>query len=197
MYSQNSEEAVILEHLQGADPATSTFLDIGAWDGRTFSNTLRLVELGWAGLCVEPSPSAFLSLLTTHQFNPRVALLNAAIIPGPEARPVDFHDARGDGVSTLVAQHAQRWNLTQRVFQVHAMPLEALFEHFGAAWTFINLDVEALNKELFMALPLEHLAQLRVICVEHDGHAERMALEAESFGFRVVHTNGENLILAR
>ena len=59
MYSQNKEEQVILDYfgfLQG------TFLDIGANDGVTFSNTKMLAERGWKGVLVEPSPKAYAKL---------------------------------------------------------------------------------------------------------------------------------------
>jgi FkbM family methyltransferase len=40
------------------------FLDIGAYDGETFSNSLFFEEtMGWTGLCVEPLPSAFARLV--------------------------------------------------------------------------------------------------------------------------------------
>lgn len=36
------------------------FVDVGAFDGVEFSNTLHLEqELGWKGLCIEPNPLAF------------------------------------------------------------------------------------------------------------------------------------------
>lgn len=35
------------------------FVDIGAFDGRLFSNTLRLEENGWDGVCIEPNPANF------------------------------------------------------------------------------------------------------------------------------------------
>ena len=42
MYSQTDEERVILEHF--AQRPSGRFLDIGAFDGRVFSNTLALAE---------------------------------------------------------------------------------------------------------------------------------------------------------
>ncbi|GHU20657.1 hypothetical protein FACS1894163_13700 [Spirochaetia bacterium] len=38
------------------------FLDIGANDGKTGSNTYALEQLGWTGACVEPLPDIFLEL---------------------------------------------------------------------------------------------------------------------------------------
>jgi FkbM family methyltransferase len=43
-----------------ADFARSgTYVDIGAFDGKTLSNTFALEQLGWTGLLVEPNPVAF------------------------------------------------------------------------------------------------------------------------------------------
>merc|ERR1719215_1749023 len=40
-------------------PTPGMFLEIGARDGDFFSNTRRLEENGWTGICVEPFPSNF------------------------------------------------------------------------------------------------------------------------------------------
>ena len=38
------------------------FIDIGANDGITFSNSLLFGEMGWEGICVEPNPITFKEL---------------------------------------------------------------------------------------------------------------------------------------
>ncbi len=44
------------------------FVDIGAYDGEKFSNTLFFERsMGWTGLCVEPLPSAFAKLKQTRK----------------------------------------------------------------------------------------------------------------------------------
>jgi len=61
MYSQNNEEQIILNYL---GDSTGHFLDIGAFDGITFSNTYELVKRGWTGVMVEASPRTFIKLAT-------------------------------------------------------------------------------------------------------------------------------------
>jgi FkbM family methyltransferase len=52
------------------------FVDVGAYDGLTLSNTLYLErELGWTGLAVEPNPVAYRKLVSTR----RCRAENAAI----------------------------------------------------------------------------------------------------------------------
>jgi len=59
MYSQNNEEDVILNYFGSF---VGTFLDCGANDGVTLSNTRALAERGWCGVLVEPSPKAYARL---------------------------------------------------------------------------------------------------------------------------------------
>jgi FkbM family methyltransferase len=199
MYSQNNEEELILHELDAAKVSKGRFLDIGAYDGKTFSNTLRLVELGWSGVCVEPSPSIFMALLERHGRNPKIQLLNAAISTAARLSP--FWDAGGDAVSTISEPHMRHWTTvwkaSYRSFHVYTMPLNDLFEAFGYNYDFINIDVEGGNWELFQALPFSKLSAVKVICVEHEYHFLDMSALGKEHGFHPVHSNRENLILSR
>ena len=106
-YSQNNEETVILKLLEKAGYGQGRFLDIGAYDGKTFSNTLKLAELGWSGVCVEPSPSAFTGLLKTYQTNPKIILVQAAI--SVDGDWLDFYDSGGDAISSSNLNHIALW----------------------------------------------------------------------------------------
>lgn len=198
MYSQNNEEAIILEALNGGEPA-GRLLDIGAYDGKTFSNTLRLFELGWSGVCIEPSPSVFLGCMALHADNPKVELINAAITV--EGGLSDFYDSGGDAVSSISEDHKVRWEAGSQVrfkkYTINTMSIAQLFTRVGYNFEFINLDVESLNLELFRALPFDLMPTLRVLCVEHDGHAQEMMQRMNALGFRLVGQNGENLIFTR
>ena len=61
MSSQYNEEEIILKEL--GESAAGSFLDIGAWHPTIFSNTRCLIERGWHGVIVEPSPGPFMNLL--------------------------------------------------------------------------------------------------------------------------------------
>ena len=62
MYSQYLEEQLILQAFETPSDAP-VFLDIGAWHPTIFSNTRALIERGWAGVIVEPSPGPFINLM--------------------------------------------------------------------------------------------------------------------------------------
>jgi len=201
-YSQNNEEQIILELLAKAgypESIPGRFMDIGAYDGKTFSNTLRLAELGWAGVCVEPSPTAFAGLLKVHADNPEVILVNAAV--GVKDEWIDFYDSGGDAVSSSSTQHVSKWQTNAGVkfsrFMLKSISMDELFTKFGSNFQFINLDVESLNINLFRILPWTWLKNTLILCVEHDRHIEEMTAVGAQNGFKVAHENAENLILSR
>lgn len=195
MYSQSDEEKHILDYF---GDTVGRFYDIGAYDGKTFSNTLALLERGWSGVMVEPSPAAMIGLLAnTAPHADRVSLVNAAVTV--ERGLSVFHDFNGDAVSTLNDGHKQLWegkaNMTSRQFVVQTLPLAELLAAFGPA-EFINLDVEGTNWELFTRLPFTW-PELKLICVEYDRRAAEMTCQAAEFGFRAIHRTNENVLLAR
>lgn len=55
-YSQHGEDLVIYDYFKGK---TGNFLDIGANDGITISNTYKLLKNGWSGTYIEGSPFVF------------------------------------------------------------------------------------------------------------------------------------------
>ena len=61
-YSQNNEQEIIINLFKGK--RDGKFLDIGANNGVTLSNTFALANFyGWSGLLVEASPKAYQRLL--------------------------------------------------------------------------------------------------------------------------------------
>ena len=72
-HSQYGQDQVALELL--GKPKTGVFVDIGANDGLTFSNSLLFEEKGWQGICIEPHPTIFSEL----QNNRKCHCVNACI----------------------------------------------------------------------------------------------------------------------
>ena len=61
-YSQCKQDQFVYETFF-KDKKDGFFVEIGADDGVTFSNTLFFEELGWKGICIEPRPTAFAKLI--------------------------------------------------------------------------------------------------------------------------------------
>jgi len=61
-YSQIGQDKYVYENVYKSNKKDGYFLDIGAYDGVTFSNTLFFEQLGWKGCCVEPASEPFQKL---------------------------------------------------------------------------------------------------------------------------------------
>jgi FkbM family methyltransferase len=196
MYSQNNEENYIVAFFKDH---VGRLLDIGAYDGKTFSNTCRLIELGWSAVMVEPSPSVFPKLAEQHGANPQVTLVQAAVSDHNGTQC--FFDARGDAISTLDPTHKIKWEHGAGVdfspVQVATTTVADLFATHGLDFDFINLDVEGINWEIFRSMTFDRMPALRLICVEHDGWINAMLHILQPLGFREIACNAENLIAGR
>jgi FkbM family methyltransferase len=199
MYSQNNEQEHIDKYFEGQ---VGTFLDIGAYDGKTFSNTLSLLEKNWKGILVEPSPSVFLKLVeNTKQYNP--VYVNCAV--ATESKIIKFYDSNGDAISSFDEAHVAKWEAGYSCkfspFMIKTITIEEILRLCNFDVDFINLDVEGLNFELFEKIHsfivMGHLKNLRMLCVEHDGKYEEIESRMSKLGFRKILFNGENIILAR
>ncbi len=194
MYSQNKEELFITREFKDFQ---GRFLDIGAYDGKTFSNTLRLVELGWTGVCIEPDSHAFAGLMQVQKDNPQIELVHAALGHTHELRR--FYSSLGDAISTTSEAHVEKWRSVGHFQQIHVatVTIMDIFRCFGNHYDFVNLDVESTNWQLLQELPLREMGTT-VLCVEHDNHIKEITAFCASHGLRrLVHSNHENLILAK
>lgn len=205
-YSQNDEEAVIAQLL---GDKVGRLLDIGAHDGVTFSNTRRLALLGWGGTLVEPSPAAFSALMRAYPKRPDMKLVHAAIMADGPQHMMLFHDSRGDMVSTADEKHRALWSgrpghqsVEHAAAKVDFQPIYVagisvfgLLTAFPGPYTFVNLDVEGMNYELFAKLPLRAIG-CEVVCVEYQDKKAEITACAIGQGYHLRHTTGENLIFS-
>jgi FkbM family methyltransferase len=194
MYSQNDEEAHILAAIGDGPPGR--FLDIGAQDGITNSNTRALAERGWGGVLVEAAPANVVKLLDLYGDREDISIVNAALTLWRDHR-VPFYDCQGGGEATLNAHMRDRWQGTQfRTFYVQTFPLSEFLAVWPGPFAVISIDVEGGSMDLFRLLPFIDMGT-RAIVVEHDGHTVEIANIGRQLGYRVADMNQENVILVK
>lgn len=156
------------------------FLDVGAADGVSASNTRALALRGWSGVCVEPAAVLFDKLAHLYADRDDVECVQAAVIPGfPGWTSADglirFHYS-ADLVSTTEQENADTWRELASFVPVYVAvaTVQTLVETFGAPFDFVSVDTEGTSLEIARALlNLDALAPGGLLCVECEDGGER------------------------
>lgn len=199
MHSQNLEEKYILDYF---GDYVGTFCDIGVNDGVTLSNTRALFERGWTGVCVEPSPLAFIKLKDNYKDAKGIYLYNLAI--GTHNGRVKLYESgehlgKGDVglLSTVIEDEKERW--TKEKFQEREVKCFR-WKTFTNRLTikkfdFISMDVEGLEPRILEQIDL---TDVKALCIEWNSKKEfKDAYDSLTKGFKIIYTSAENLIYAR
>jgi len=196
MYTQRDEEPFILNHFKNN---IGKFLDIGAYDGKTFSTTRALYKKGWSGICIEPSPSVLPALNKLYSKDEKVQIIEAAITETTGL--VDFYDSGGDMISSVDTEHVKKWTekagCTFTKLQIKSYSVDDLFKKIGYDFEFISLDVEGTNLDIISKFPFDKLTKTKMICVEFDFKDTEIMKLVKPFGFTLLHRTAENLLLVR
>lgn len=209
-FSQSGEQAVILKYFPDWQTVPRSFLDVGANDGLTFSNSYLLASIGaWRGVCVEPSWPAFVKLQKTHEGrDDRVLLVNAAIteIDGP----IDFYDSgthlhQGDValLSTTVPAELDRWKKSGEQFTkttVRGITFATLMKECAQReFQFITIDAEGADYAILAQIDLTAVG-CQMLCIEFNQRADdrrKMSEHCAKHEMRLHAQTYENLIFAR
>lgn len=185
-YSQNNEQEIILNYFKGF---TGTVLDIGANDGKTLSNSLALIELGWTGFLYEPSPGAYKACKELHKDNKKVSVINKAV--SNTKGKIIFYDCQDSLVSSMNLELVRSWNKPYIDIDVDVIP----YSEIKCKPDFITIDAEGMD---LIILKQIDLSDVKMICLEHGNSFEKEAKEyCESFGMKQILRNFENIIMAK
>jgi FkbM family methyltransferase len=164
--------------------ARGTFVEVGAFDGQSFSNTCFLADLGWRGVYVEPIPEYAAACTKRHQGNPGVAVVNAAV--GDAAGSTELHVAgalttRSDDVLSAYRNISWAKNaLTGRTVSAPVTTLDRLIEDCGIPGGFelLVVDVEGGETDVFAGFDLARWKPQMLIVELADVHPDFIAIES-------------------
>lgn len=180
---------------------TGYFLDFGAFDGKTISNTYALEkDLGWKGICVEPNPRYYPQVCECRN----VICVNVALwrTSREQLRFVDAH-----GLSAIESFKSgdinsdRRAQATKSVIEVDTLNPNELLERFNAPKLidYLTLDVEGAEFDILSALDLKtyHIA---LMTIEHNHDTPRQQQIRDylaQFGYEVVQNRNDDFFFHR
>lgn len=196
-YAQHGEDLMLLNliHLIGTGP--KTYLDLGAYDPTTISNTRLLYERGHRGVNVEANPNLIEAFERERPEDVNVCRA-VGLLAG--AGPLYMFSSTS-GRNTMSIDEVQ--NYDHPVEQTLTVPVSTINQIVecccnGRFPDILLCDIEGLDYDVLDSADFERLGRPMIICVEtrrHEGERMRTMLNRKGFGFLC--RMGENLIFLR
>lgn len=206
MYTQNNEEELILNFFQNKPLEQRCVLDIGANDGKTFSNSLKVIELGWRGILFEPSPKALELLRPLHYGNPNVTIYSFAMTN--EDGDFELNESASilnEGDTSLVSSLKQEETMKWRKANIQFSPVTIKGMKFDTflkdseikKFNLITIDVEGFDYDVLSKINLTEVG-CEMLIVEFNGKDEELFTSyVTQFGMKLIAKNPENLIFTK
>lgn len=150
------------------------FVDIGAHNGVSLSNTKYLEELGWEGLCIEPHPKVFKELCknrTCDKINcavwnkdTKVKFLSLSGYTEMLSGIVESYDKRHE---RRILDELNFYGGNQEIIEIDAKKFDSIVENIDI--DFLSIDTEGSELEILNQINFEKY-NIKVICVENNFH---------------------------
>lgn len=152
-----------------------TFVEVGAYDGDSFSNTCFLADAGWAGLYVEPVPH-FAEVCRKRHASNNVVVAECAV--GPENRMIELF--QGGTLTTPLKRQVEMYDQVDwakghhqgKTLEVRQYRLDDLLTQHKVSPRFdlLVVDVEGYETEVFESFDLEFWRPKVMIVELEDDH---------------------------
>ncbi len=167
-FSQFGEDTIMLKMLERYNVEKITYLDIGANEPISSSNTYSFYLRGYRGVLVEPNSVLCRKL---SDVRPNDVCLNYGISSDNQKEADYYMFGNGDHAMNTFSEEDARAIEKEgfKIQEVVKMPLkninDVIAENFSDAPTIISLDVEGLDEIILSSLNF-HKYQPLLICVE-------------------------------
>lgn len=203
-YGQLKQDVLALDFFRSYQASERVFLDLGAFDGVSFSNTHLFFQTGWSGVCVEPCSKNFRKLEVLYKDTKVIPVqaaatdyigeleLNIATIPWAK----DW----GSDVSSPSQEAIERW--PDYVWEKEVVPATTVNQILVSKQInkvdFVSIDVEGQEMAALRGFDLQKY-QPHLIVVEYSDALERRDLldYLRSQGYFLWSDNGQDLFVVR
>jgi FkbM family methyltransferase len=192
-YSQFGQDAWLYNRVF-KHKKSGTFIEIGADDGIDKSNTKFFEELGWNGICIEPSPVRFKQLIS----NRNCICENFAI--SDVIGEIEFMDIKGwgKGLSGLTSkysdEHLERIKIEikhpnnngHNLIKVKSTTLETILDkHDIKHIDFCSIDTEGCELDIIKTINFNNI-KIDIILVENNYESNDVRQYLKMSGYKMI-----------
>lgn len=181
MYSQYGQDSWVLSRINHK----GFYVDVGANDGISISNTYFMEKLGWDGICVEPNPESYKLLLKNRKC---ICLDNCL---DEDVKIIDFYygDSKEFGCAIVGPDTDAEKNLhyenslnRNNVIKLATTTLEIVLDKYQAPKIidYLSLDTEGSEQRILRNFPFDKYS-FRTITVERPKPELRELLDRHGY----------------
>lgn len=201
-YSQSGETKIIRELLPKRKSETGFFIEIGANDGISVSNTYGLLKRGWSGLSVEANPLVYKILKQNLKRYPQVKTVCVAV--APQRGPVKLFLGKNDpkGLLSTISTEQSDWfdeHRSDEYLEVPGIPLTELLEEHRVPSNpdLLVVDAEGMDFEILKSLDLNRYRPTLIVTEDYQPKNAAKFQLLTAAGYRLVRQAGCNTFWLR
>jgi FkbM family methyltransferase len=182
-------DPVMLDHLYQLTfgyKTDGTFVEVGAYDGVTYSHTVGLAKIGWRGVYIEPVPELAEKCRRNHEDNLGVTVLECACGDhnGFANVHVDENSCCGSTLNPIVCKQP-------KLIEVELRTLDTLLmqEEIDPGFDLLSIDVEFAECEVLKGFDVARWKPKMIIielCETHGGEKQEWAAPARAMVKEVI-----------
>ena len=153
-----------------------TFIEVGAFDGLTYSNTYGLAELGWYGLYIEAVQEYAEQCRENHKYN-KVQVVNACVGVGKLIHMFisgEYSTSHGDFARLANKLWDAKYNRTILMPSVKLDSIIKLTRLDSMPIDLLVVDVEGSEPEVLSGFSIDTYKPRMVIIEVHEGHNNKL-----------------------
>jgi FkbM family methyltransferase len=189
-YSQLGEDIYVFQNLINNVRKDLVIIEVGAYDGYTYSNTFALEEYhGCKCILVEPS---FINVRTIYNNRPNASVHRLAVLPNFGVCEFVGHTPVSGVKHELSDAYMDQWKLREvETYKVMSAPLSVITQIENIDYIdFISIDVQ--GAEFFVLGSMNWEIPIGTICIELEGqrkdYDESCRGILRGMGFLLMHT---------
>jgi len=191
-YSQDGQDKFLVELFK--HKRDGYFLDIGAYDGIIFSNSLYFERnLSWKGICIEPNPEIFERLKSNR------SSINLNCCVSDVKTEYEFLSVSGWGsmlsgiINFFDQKHLERIDNTiqekgghKTVVNIQALPLRDIFDAYAVKYIdYCNIDVEGGEMKVLQSIDFSKV-QIQFFTIENNYDTRTVRKFLKPYGYKLI-----------
>jgi len=201
----------IYQYIFGKD-YRGKLIEVGAFDGVSFSNSMGLLDRGWHGILVEPVPTFAAKCEARYLNNPNIRVIRKAISNKSGSQKLNL----AGPLSTLSAENVieyktldwSRSSVSDISIEVQTLTLDELLnaELMDSDFDLLIVDVEGFEQEVFEGFDLKRWNPKMLVIELSDFHPtlksnrqdhSNLSDSLTDFGYSIIYKDAINTIFLR